>query len=120
MAGRFEPAMDALQGYLNDQPNGPLASRASFLIAKAHLGLGQFDDARQQFEVTIQKFPQSAEAHKSQYKLAVLSLMQGDKDDARRRFIDLTSTPSGTLVPEATAWLKTLDAQAKDAAKGAA
>ena len=111
MRGQYEPAIEELQNYLRQKPDGALASRASFLIAKAQLGLGNNKDAREQFEQTLQKYGSSEEAHKSRYKLAMLSLIEGDKDDARRRFKDLTAKPSGTLVPEAAAMLRYLDGQ---------
>lgn len=110
MQGQYEQAVEQLQGYLKAKPNGHLASRASFLIAKAQLGLGHIDEARRQFEQTIQVYGDSEEAHKSRYKLAMLSFMEGDTDDARRRFQELTAKPSGTLVPESAAMLRFLDA----------
>ena len=111
MRGDYKRAIERLGGYLREKPKGRLASRASFLIAKAHVGLGDYDAARKQFELTIQKFPTSEEAHKSQYKLAMLSLIQGDVADARKRFQSLVDQPSGTLVPEATAMVRFLDEQ---------
>lgn len=111
MRGQFEPAIEQFGGYLQQQPHGRLASRASFLTAKAYLGLGDHQLARQQFEHTVQKYGDSEEAHKSRYKLAMVSLIEGDTDDARRRFSELTAQPSGTLVPEATAMLRYLDAE---------
>ena len=109
--GDYKRAIEMLDAYLRCKPQGRLASRASFLIAKAHVGLGDYDAARRQFELTIQKFPTSDEAHKSQYKLAFLSLIQGDVPDARKRFQALVDRPSGTLVPEAAAMLRFLDKQ---------
>jgi TolA-binding protein len=111
MSAQFDGAIVELQGYLDDHPHGPLASRASFLIAKAQLGLGNHDQARKQFELTIRQFGDSEEAHKSRYKLGMLSLLDGDKQVARRRFAELVASPSGTLVPEATAMVRYLDAE---------
>jgi TolA-binding protein len=111
MRGEYEPAIQKLQVYLREKPNGKLASRASFLIAKAYLGLGKTGESRQQFEQTIRKYADSEEAHKSKYKLAMLSMLGGDHDDARKRFAALTGKPSGTLVPEAAAMLRYLDQQ---------
>lgn len=118
MRGDYKPAIEKLEGYLQAKPQGGLASRTSFLIAKAQLGLGDNDAARKQFELTIQKFQTSEEAHKSQYKLAMLSLIEGDSVDARNRFQSLVDKPSGTLVPEATAMLRFLEKQAAAANGG--
>ncbi len=114
MQGRYEPAIAKLQAYLQDNSGGRLASRASFLMAKAYLGLGKHKQSRQQFELMIREYPNSEEAHKSRYKLAMLSLLEGKQADARERFAQLTENPSGTLVPEATAMLRYLDEQELD------
>jgi len=114
MRGDYEVAINELQKYLRQHPDDSLASRASFLIGKAQFGAGNHKAARQQFEHTIQKYGSSEEAHKSRYKLAMLSLMDGDTGEARRRFSELTARPSGTLVPEAAAILRYLDAQERD------
>lgn len=111
MSGHYKSAIEKLQGYLKEKPDGGLASRASFLIAKAQLGLGDNNAAREQFERTIRKYGDSEEAHKSRYKLAMLSLIEGDHADARKRFKALVEKPSGTLAPEATAMLRFLDKQ---------
>ena len=84
MGGQYQPSIQKLEAYLRDKPNGGLSSRASFLIAKAYMGLGKFDDSRKRFEQTIQQYRDSEEAHKARYKLAVLSLIEGDREDARR------------------------------------
>ena len=114
MQGRYKPAIAKLQGYLQETPNGRLASRASFLKAKAYLGLGKYDQSRQQFEHTMREYPDSEEAHKSRYKLAMLSLLEGKQADAWNRFAELTKNPSGTLVPEAAAMLRYFDRHARD------
>lgn len=119
MRGEYKLAIENLEGYLQQKPKGGLASRASFLIAKAQLGLGANDAARKQFEQTIRKFGTSEEAHKSQYKLAMLTLMEGDPAAARQRFQALVEKPAGTLVPEAAAMLRFLDGPHAPAAKGA-
>lgn len=115
MRGQFEPAIEQFGNYLQQQPSGRLASRASFLTAKAYLGQGNYQLARQQFEHTRQQYGNSEEAHKSRYKLAMLSLIEGNTDDARQRFGELTAQPSGTLVPEASAMLRYLDAEDREA-----
>ena len=111
MRGEYTDAIDKLGHYLQQHPNGRLASRASFLTAKAHLGLGDIELARQNFMHTIQAHGDSEEAHKSRYKLAMLSLIEGDHAAARQRFEELVANPSGTLVPEASAMLRFLDPQ---------
>lgn len=109
MRGQYEPAIENFQEYLSQHPDGRLASRASFLTAKAQLGVGNNQAARKQFELTLEKYGHSEEAHKSRYKLAMLSLIEGDHNGARRRFEELVAQPSGTLVPEAAAMLRYLD-----------
>lgn len=109
MQGRYDESIEKLDAYLQAHPSGGLASRASFLIAKAHLGQGQLDKARDQFEHTVKTYGSSEEAHKSRYKLAVVSLLKGDRDDAKRRFQQLAGNPNGTLAPEAAAMLRFLE-----------
>ena len=113
MRGQFATAIESLDGYLAEHPHGELASRASFLMAKAYIGLNEIDNARSQFERTIRDYPDTNEAHKSQYKLAFLSLLEGDDDDARERFARIADSPAGTLVPEAMAMIRYLDARAQ-------
>jgi len=107
--GNFSDTIAQLNSYLDDYPQGALASRASFLIAKAHMGEGKLDQARQQFEKTIRDYPDSEEAHKSRYKLAVVSLLQGENESARDQFQKLIDNSPGTLVPEAKAMVVYLD-----------
>jgi TolA-binding protein len=107
--GDYKQSMKSLQSYLDAKPDGGLASRASFLIAKNHMGLGQSEDAAKQFKLTIKKYAKSDEAHKSKYKLAMLSFLNGDHDDARKQFQELVDKPTGTLVPESAAMLRYLD-----------
>lgn len=109
MQGKFQSAIKTLEDYLKANPQAKLSSRASFLIAKAHLGLGHHEEARSRFQKTIADYPQSEEAHKSRYKLAVLSWLEDDLRAARQQFEQLTDRPDGTLVPEATAMLRYLD-----------
>lgn len=109
MRGEFQNSISQLRQYLKQFPHEKHASRASFLIAKSQLGTGDYKAARQQFEATIAEYADSEEAHKSRYKLAMLSLLEGDHDAARAAFEALTTSPSGTLVPEATAMVRYID-----------
>ena len=101
--GRYEEALPLLEKYLTEEPRGKFASRAHFFIAKAHMGLGRFDMARQAFETTVREFPDTLEGHKSKYKLALLDYLEGRIDEARRKFKSLADHPDGPLAPEAQA-----------------
>lgn len=101
--GRYAHAVPTLEQYLREHPRGKHASRAGLFLGKAHLGLGQWDEAAAAFTLTIERYPQSLEAHKARYKLAVVALLRGDTADARDRFAAMARSPDGPLAPEAKA-----------------
>lgn len=108
--GEFKLAESGFLVFLAEEPDHELASRASFLLAKAYLGQKRWKDARVQFQRTIEAFPQSLEASKSRYKLAILDLLQDNRPEAITRLQSL-ATESGPYRPEAVAMLEWLQQQ---------
>lgn len=108
--GDYAGAIGDLQRYLDKHPGGKLASRAMFLIAKAHIGEEDLGGAEQWFGQTIEKFPESQEAHKARYKLAMIAVWNGEFEAGRRKFQQLADRPAGTLAPEARAMAQFLSA----------
>jgi TolA-binding protein len=108
-SGRFPEAIERLHTFLTEHPHHPLASRASFLLAKAYLGDDDISRATEWFESTMQRFPGSEEAHKSQYKLAILLVLQEENDKAIPLFRTMVEVPDGPLAGEANAWLQFLE-----------
>lgn len=106
--GQYAEAIRLLEEHLDRNPQGRLASRASFLIAKAQLGLDDLDAAEREFQRTVRDFPQSEEHHKARFKLAEVALLRGDVDQAEAQFTELAQTPDGTLAPEAAAMARFL------------
>jgi TolA-binding protein len=109
MQAKFPRAIEQLSEHLEKHPEGDLAGRATFLIGKAHLGLGDWAAAETWFEKTMQKFPNTEEAHKAQYKIAVVKLLQGETAEAKKRFAELAEHPNGSYTPEAVAMTRYLD-----------
>ncbi len=101
--GQYDDAIVTLRDYLTAHPDGKYASRASFFIAKAHLGAGRIGDSRDAFVYTRQRYPGSLEAEKSRYKLAFLLLLEGDKAEAATAFREIAENPQSPLAPEAAA-----------------
>ncbi len=99
--GDYQASITELRAFLKDHPGSKDASRASFFIAKAWIGLGKLDEASRQFQATIASYPESEEAHKSRYKLAMIDLWQGRSAQALDAFETLAANPSGPLAPEA-------------------
>lgn len=107
--GRFQKAIPVLRRYLQEKPHGKHASRALFFIAKAHIGLGEYDRAQAVFASLIREMPDTLEARKAEYKLALLDLWQGRTEKVRQRLRAITVHPDSPLVPEAQAMLRYLD-----------
>lgn len=98
-----------LRRYIQAIPNGKHVSRALFFIAKAHIGLGEYDRAQAVFQSLIRDRPGSLETGKAQYKLAMLDLWRGSPEHARKRLTAMLSPPDSPLVPEAEAMLRYLE-----------
>ncbi|MCI5192217.1 MAG: hypothetical protein D3915_03685 [Candidatus Electrothrix sp. AU1_5] len=107
--GRFQKAIPVLRRYLQEKPHGKHASRALFFIAKAHIGLGEYDRAQAAFASLIREMPDTLEARKAEYKLALLDLWQDRTKKARQRLQAITAHPDSPLVPEAQAMLRYLE-----------
>ena len=103
VAGKYEEAIEELNDYLQESPQGRFASRASLFLGKAYLALGDLNSAQNEFERTIKKYPATLEAHKSHYKLALIAMLRGEKADARLRFAKIAKRADGPLAPEARA-----------------
>jgi outer membrane protein assembly factor BamD (BamD/ComL family) len=103
--GSWDEGIAVLEAYLAHHPRGENASRATFFIAKAHIGRGDLATAATWFERTISDYPDSLEANKSRYKLAMIDLWRGDPDAAEKRFASLAAAPDGPLAAEAGAML---------------
>lgn len=109
LSGEFESGIQRLERFLDEHHGHDLAVRANFLIAKAHLGLGDYAAAKQWFNHVIEQHPATEEAHKAKFKLAMLSVLQGDREDARQRLESLRME-AGPYAPEVVAWLEYLEA----------
>lgn len=110
MRGAYARAASEFERFLERFPDHALASRASFLLAKCHLGLNNYNVATRQFEATIREFPESEEAHKSRYKLGVIAMLSNFREAALQHFRPLVEQPDGVLAPEATALVRFLEA----------
>ena len=110
-SGRFDSAATKLEDFLENHPSHHLAGRATFLLAKSHLGQSHFDESKKWFNRTIQRFPNSEEAHKAKFKLAVIEMLEGNLAEAERQFATLAKQSDGPYVPEAQAYSRFLLAQ---------
>ena len=106
---RYQQAIPLLSDFRRRYPTSPDASRAGLFLGKAHLALGDFEEAKKEFQHTIQTYPQSLEAHKCRYKLALVAMLEGSPQRAVELFRKLTDKPAGPLVPEATAMVRYLE-----------
>ncbi|MFC1744962.1 tol-pal system YbgF family protein [Candidatus Riflebacteria bacterium] len=100
---KFTDSVQLFQQYLKKNPHAKNASRASFFIGKAHLGMGDLVKAEQQFQKTIRDFPASLESHKSHYKIALIKLLHGNFAAAEKDFTALAERKNGPLTAEAIA-----------------
>jgi TolA-binding protein len=110
-SGKFDSAATKLEEFLENHPTHELAGRATFLLAKSHLGRSRFDESKKWFNRTIQRFPESEEAHKAKFKLAVIELLSGNLADAEQQFETLATQSEGPYVPEAQAFSRFLAVQ---------
>ncbi|MCS7468469.1 tetratricopeptide repeat protein [Stieleria sp. ICT_E10.1] len=109
--GQFDAAESELAAFEKQNPGHTLLSRARFLRAKAKLGAGDLPQARQLFQQTIDRFPESDEADKARYKLAFVELLDGNTRQAERQFQDIVDHSSSIYLAEATAVRAMLDRQ---------
>lgn len=107
-AGRYEEAVTVLARSFADEPDAAHASRVGLFLGKAHLALGHVGEARDAFQATIRRYPDSLEAHKSRYKLALIDLIEGDEPGALESFRAMSERPDGPLAAEATAMTRYL------------
>lgn len=107
--GRFQQAVPILRRYIEEKPQGKYVSRALFFIAKAHIGLKEYDKAQAVFAALIRDMPDTLEARKAAYKLALLDLWRGKTEKARQRLQAITAHPDSPLVPEAWAMLRYME-----------
>ncbi|MDV6032155.1 MAG: tetratricopeptide repeat protein [Phycisphaera sp. RhM] len=109
--GQFDAAESELAEFEKQNPGHTLLSRARFLRAKAKLGAGDLPQARQLFQQTIDRFPQSDEAGKARYKLAFIELIDGNTQQAEQQFQDIVKQSRSIYLAEATAMRAMLDRQ---------
>lgn len=110
--GQLGQALAKLTEYREHQPPRKQATRASYSIAKALLGLGRYGEARQEFQALTRGSGNTAA--KARYKLGLLALFEGRRADAARILADVWREKEATLAPEAGAlarWLGSPDAQ---------
>jgi TolA-binding protein len=106
--GHYADAIGRLEKYLVRHPKAKHSSRATFFLAKAHLGANDLDQAQAAWERTIRDYPASLEAHKSKYKLALLAFLRGDPKTAYTQFKAIAESPDGPLAPEAVGFARYL------------
>ena len=109
LRSNFQEAVVKMESFYDDHRDHELASRASFLIAKAHMGLNDFAESKRWFETTISRYPNSEEAHKSKFKLAMLAVMQEEDAQAIQLLEMIRDTSPGPYAPEVRAWLNHLE-----------
>ena len=102
--GKYQQAIPLLQKY-----QGKHASRASFFLGKAYLGMGDTQKALAAFEATAKRFSNTDEGHKSRYKIGMIHYVNGDLENAKRQFDELAKHPDGPLAAESQFMLQLFD-----------
>jgi TolA-binding protein len=76
--GQYEQAIQKYQSYLDENPEGNLAVISQYYIAKSHLALGHFEDAKRIFQSIITKHPDVVWANFSETQLKEVDKLQAE------------------------------------------
>ena len=82
-AGKFDPASNALQGFLKDYPNGRFADNAQYWLGEAYYVNRKFDPALKAFERLLIDFPDSPKRSHAMLKIGFIHDEAGRKQPAK-------------------------------------
>lgn len=74
LAGRYEQAIQAFAGFVDDYPNGDLVANALYWTGESLFELGQIDSARRYFTEVVEQYPSSFRVEAARYRIDVIDL----------------------------------------------
>ncbi|ARU56614.1 hypothetical protein OLMES_2561 [Oleiphilus messinensis] len=78
----FNKALDALHGFIADQPENELTVNAYYWLGEVYMVLPQLEQAKQAFTVVTSRYPEHRKAADALFKLGVVYDKLGDKQSA--------------------------------------
>ncbi len=81
--GKFDPASNALQGFLKDYPNGRFADNAQYWLGEAYYVNRKFDPALKAFERLLIDFPDSPKRSHAMLKIGFIHDEAGRQQPAK-------------------------------------
>lgn len=100
-AGNLAHAIGALELFIAERPDDPLASEALLRLGRAYQAAGQFDKAVAAFQRNQFRYPQSLAASKSGVPLAQALIAQGPQSYAKAEAALQRTLESQVITPEA-------------------
>jgi tol-pal system protein YbgF len=94
--GQLSAAITALEGYLQDYPQGRYAADARYWIADAHYVEQHFEQALRDFSRLISEHPDSPKVPKALFKIGLVYTELRQPDQARRIYLELRQRYPGS------------------------
>lgn len=108
---QYGKSQTAFQEYLNDYPNGQYVSNAHYWLGEIYLAQKNNEQAAQQFQTVISKFPKTPKIGDAKLKLAVIHANMGKIKLARQELMQLKKQhPDSTAAQLANIRLQQLNA----------
>ncbi len=82
--GKFDPAANALQGFLKNYPNGRFADNAQYWLGEAYYVNRKYDPALKAFERLLIDFPDSPKRSHAMLKIGFIHDETGRKEPAKQ------------------------------------
>ncbi|MFL2697598.1 MAG: tol-pal system protein YbgF [Gammaproteobacteria bacterium] len=83
---RYSESLEKFKELIINFPEGVFTGDAYFWSGELYLAQNSFEDAKQNFLVVLNKYPQHKRNADSQFKLGVISFKLGDSEEALRYF----------------------------------
>lgn len=102
LKGEVDPARDAIQAFLTENPTSPYLGEAAFLLGTILVGQGDYENAQQQFRLVYDKYPDSEFGADALFKSAECLSQLGATDQAATLFEEFaTRYPENPLTEQA-------------------
>jgi tol-pal system protein YbgF len=116
VSGSYDLVVNDVQDFLSKFPNDPRAADAHLLLADAYVNLKKFDQALQEYDIVLQKFPDGDKSRAALLKKGVALAETNQLPQAKATLNEVVTKYQGT--PEAnTAAQKLRDLQPPPAAR---
>ena len=93
---RYQPAIEAFQGFLKQYPDGRYAHIAQYWLGEANYAQRNFKAAIASYQQLLQRYPRSPKVAEAMLKIGYSYYELGQKDEARQTLAELVRAHPGT------------------------